>query len=97
MRLSLSTNSFKLFKHGTDHSIYPITLIVYNLPLWMYMKQLYFIMSLLIPNPTSSRNDIDLYLRPLIGELKELWTDGINTYDAYDDTNFYIRQRCYGP
>ena len=26
-------------------------------------------------------NDIDVYLQPLIRELKELWYDGIDTYD----------------
>ena len=32
-----------------------------------------FIMSLLIPKPTFLRNDIDVYLQPLVDELKEVW------------------------
>ena len=27
-------------------------------------------------------NDIDIYLQPLIKELKELWRDGADTYDS---------------
>lgn len=38
-------------------------------------------MSLLIPGPKSPGNDIDVYLRPLIDQLKELWEDGVETYD----------------
>ncbi|KAG9457976.1 hypothetical protein H6P81_002484 [Aristolochia fimbriata] len=43
----------------------------------------YFMLSLLIPGPTSPSNDIDVYLRPLVEELKDLWNEGIRTYDAY--------------
>ena len=39
-------------------------------------------MSLLIPSPMNPENDIDVYLQPLIEELKELWEKGIVTYDA---------------
>ncbi|KAA0039153.1 uncharacterized protein E5676_scaffold322G00190 [Cucumis melo var. makuwa] len=34
-------------------------------------------MSLLIPDPTSSGREIDVYLQPLIEELKELWNFGV--------------------
>ena len=30
-------------------------------------------MSFLIPKPTSLGNDIDVYLQPLVDELKEVW------------------------
>ena len=36
-------------------------------------------MTLLIP---SSDREIDVYLRPLIEELKELWNFGVRTYDS---------------
>ena len=32
--------------------------------------------------PKSPRYDIDVYLQPLIDDLKELWDVGIETYDA---------------
>lgn len=40
-------------------------------------------MPLLIPGFTSSGNDIDVYLYPLIDELKELETKGVNSYNGH--------------
>ncbi|XP_070004473.1 uncharacterized protein [Nicotiana sylvestris] len=40
--------------------------------------------------PKSPGNDIDVYLQPMIEELKELW-EGVETYDAYSKTNFMMR------
>nr|GEZ77847.1 hypothetical protein [Tanacetum cinerariifolium] len=34
------------------------------------------------------RNNIDVYLEPLVEELKELWDDGVETYDASTKKNF---------
>jgi len=48
----------------------------------MCMKDPYFIMSTLIPGPKALGNDIDVYLQPLIDELKELWDNGVQTYDT---------------
>ncbi|XP_026415829.1 uncharacterized protein LOC113311199 [Papaver somniferum] len=36
-------------------------------------------------------NDIDVYLRPLIDELKELWEEGANTYDSSRNEMFNMR------
>lgn len=77
MRLALSTYGFELFKER--HSIWPVTLVVYNLSPWMFMNQLYFIMSLLTPGPTFSGNGMDICSRPLTNEFNELWTNDINT------------------
>ena len=38
-------------------------------------------MSLLILDPTEPENDIDVYMQPLIEELKDLWVNGVETYD----------------
>ncbi|KAA0064175.1 uncharacterized protein E5676_scaffold218G00570 [Cucumis melo var. makuwa] len=45
------------------------------------MKKKNVSMSLLIPNPRSSDKETDVYLQPLIEELKELWNFGLRTYD----------------
>jgi len=55
-----------------SYSVWPVVLIPYNLLPWMCMKDPYFIMSTLIPGPKALGNDIDVYLQPLIDELKEL-------------------------
>lgn len=38
--------------------------------------------SILIPGPQEPGTDIDVYLRPLIYELKDLWSDGVEIFDA---------------
>jgi hypothetical protein len=43
------------------------------------MKQTSFILSLVIPGPSSPDMDIDVYLQPLIDELLELWNVGVQT------------------
>ena len=47
------------------------------------MKQTSVIISTLIPGKHMLGNDIDVYLQLLIRELKDLWYDGIETYDSY--------------
>ncbi|KAA0038203.1 uncharacterized protein E6C27_scaffold270G00390 [Cucumis melo var. makuwa] len=47
-------------------------------------------MSLLIPNPRSPGRKIDLYLQPLIEELKKLWTFGVRTYYFLTDQFFQL-------
>ncbi|KAM3305721.1 hypothetical protein P3S67_012588 [Capsicum chacoense] len=39
-------------------------------------------MSLLIPDPQAPGKDMDIYLHSLVDELKELWSDGFETFDA---------------
>ena len=91
VRLGLSADGLEPFKHGASHSLWPVTLVVYNLPPWMSMKQPYTQMPLLIPGPQSPGNNIDIYLRPLIEELKELWITGIVVYDAFKQERFRLR------
>jgi hypothetical protein len=64
-------------------------LVPYNLPPWM--KQTSFILSLVIPSPSSLGMDIDVYLQPLIDELQELWNVGVCTFDASKKDNFNMQ------
>ena len=52
------------------------------------MKEMFFMLSLLIPGPQAPGRDIDVYLRPLIEELKELWHEGVQTFDVSTGENF---------
>uniref|UniRef100_A0A803ND12 Transposase n=1 Tax=Chenopodium quinoa TaxID=63459 RepID=A0A803ND12_CHEQI len=54
----------------------------------MIMKPKYLILALLIPGPSSPGNDIDIYLQPLIKDLKDLWEFGLETYDASTNKRF---------
>ena len=52
------------------------------------IKPSYMIMSLLITRPKVPGKEIDVYLRPLINELNELWDEGVETYDASTERIF---------
>ncbi|XP_020262677.1 uncharacterized protein LOC109838663 [Asparagus officinalis] len=92
VRLGLSSDGFNPFRTmSIAHSTWPVILINYNLPPWMCLKAEYFMLSLLIPGPQSPGNNIDIYLQPLIDELKELWEVGLLTYDASIKQSFKLR------
>ncbi|XP_074326593.1 uncharacterized protein LOC141664535 [Apium graveolens] len=49
-------------------------------------------LSILIPGPHEPGNDIDVYLEPLIDDLKKLWVEGEpNIYDAYSKSYFTLK------
>ncbi|XP_019260400.1 PREDICTED: uncharacterized protein LOC109238406 isoform X1 [Nicotiana attenuata] len=91
VRLGLASDGFNPFKSmSISHSTWPVILVPYNLPPWLCMKQPYMILSIIIDGPRAPGNDIDIYLRPLIDELKELWV-GVDTYDASKNHMFQMR------
>ena len=54
------------------------------------MKEPFIFMSLLILDPKVSNNEINVYLQPLIDDLKELWENGVQTYDSMSRSNFKL-------
>ncbi|CAM8966364.1 unnamed protein product [Rhodiola kirilowii] len=55
------------------------------------MKRRYMMLSLLISSPRQPGNDIDVYLAPLIDDLKLLWNEGVRTFDASRQEYFNMR------
>ena len=97
VRLGLSSDGFNPF--GTmslSYSIWPVILVPYNLPPWMCMKKEYNMLSLLIPGPGYPGKCLDVYLRPLIEELKFLWDVGHPTYDKYTHEMFQMHVMVVG-
>ena len=39
-------------------------------------------LSMIVPRPNNPKNKIDVFLQPLIAELKQLWDVGVQTYDV---------------
>lgn len=92
VRLGLTSDGFNPFRTmSISHSTWPVMMMVYNYPPWFCMKSEYTILSLLIPGPQSPGNNIDVYLKPLIEELKDLWELGVETYDASRNQTFSMR------
>ena len=55
------------------------------------MKRKFLMLSLLISGPKQPGNDLDVYLAPLIEDLKTLWDVGIDVYDSYRKETFNLR------
>ncbi|XP_062100718.1 uncharacterized protein LOC133806640 [Humulus lupulus] len=92
VRLGLAADGFNPFGNmSLSYSMWPVVLANYNLPPWMCMKDNNFLLTLLIPGPKSPGKNMDVFLRPLVDELKELWTNGIETRDATSNSMFKMR------
>ena len=92
MRLGLASDGFNPFGNMSNaYSMWPVILVAYNLPPWKCMKEQFMMMSFLIPGPQSPGREIDVFLRPLIEELKELWFDGVSTFDFSTHQFFQMR------
>ncbi|KAL0556752.1 hypothetical protein IC582_005268 [Cucumis melo] len=66
-------------------------LVTYNLPPWLCMERNFLMLTALISGPKQPGNEIDVYLAPLVDDLKILWHDGVECYDAYQDQCFRLK------
>ncbi|XP_062028723.1 uncharacterized protein LOC133744669 [Rosa rugosa] len=91
VRLGLASDGFNPFRTmNIVHSTWPVILVPYNLPPIMLMKQPFIYLSVFIDGPKGPGDKIDVYLQPLIEELKELWDEGIETFDASSNQMFQM-------
>ena len=91
IRLGFASDGFNPFGNmSTNYSIWPVVLIPYNTAPWICMRQTSFLLSMIIPGSKMPGNDIDIYLQPLIDELKELWV-GVQTFDTLRNETFNMR------
>ena len=84
LRLRLASDGMNPYGSlNTHHSLWPILLVIYNLPPWLCMKQKYIMLSMMISGPRQPENVIDFYLSPLIKDLTKLWDEGVAVFDGY--------------
>ncbi|GKA67005.1 uncharacterized protein Tco_0766813 [Tanacetum coccineum] len=96
IRYGLSSDGINPFGNmSSRHSTWPVLLCVYNLPPWLCMKQKYIMMSLLIQGPKQPVNDIDIYLKPLIKDMQDIWSKGVEVYDTYKKETFQMRAMIF--
>ena len=80
--LALSTDGMNPFADiSVAHNTWPIVLCVYNLPPWLGHKRNYLMLLVLISGKKQPDVRIDVYLRPLIDDLKTLWFNGVEVWD----------------
>ncbi|XP_074363625.1 uncharacterized protein LOC141718447 [Apium graveolens] len=80
---------YRLVDEGKQ-PLYP-GFVNYNRPPWLNIKPENLILSTSIPGPNDPGNNIDVYIQPLIEELKELWKKGVETYNAATNQKFKLR------
>ncbi|GKA95957.1 hypothetical protein Tco_0818052 [Tanacetum coccineum] len=93
VRLGLAADGFNPFGNFSQaYSMWPVILTTYNLTPWLCMKESSFMLTLLIPGHKSPGKDIDVYLRPLIDDLKDLWEKpDVKTIDVATGEKFNMR------
>ncbi|XP_058767341.1 uncharacterized protein LOC131641034 [Vicia villosa] len=92
VRLGLCSDGFTPYVQasGSMYSCWPVIVTPYNLPPEMCMTKPYMFLTCVIPGPSSPKAGIDVYLQPLIDDLKRLWI-GEWTYDVSRKENFTMR------
>ena len=93
LRFGLSTDGLNPFgEQSSSQSTWPVTLCIYNLPPWLCMKRKFIMMPVLIQGPKPPGNNIDVYLRPLVEELLQLWHEkGVRMWDEHKQEEFDLR------
>jgi hypothetical protein len=70
-------------KKQSTWSTWPIVLLNYNMPPWLTTQKHFIMLSLIILGLENIIGDnINLYLKPLVEELKELWEIGVHVQDV---------------
>nr|CAE01902.2 OSJNBa0059D20.14 [Oryza sativa Japonica Group] len=96
IRFGLSTDGMNPFgEMSSGHSTWPVTMCIYNLPPWLCMKRKYIMMPIIIQGPKQPGNDIDVYLRPLVEDLKLLWKKEESTYLKHCRKVVYMGHRRF--
>jgi len=68
LRLGLASDGMNPYGNlSTNHSSRPVLLVIYNLPPSLCMKRKYMMLSMMISGPRQLGNDIDVYLKVVMG------------------------------
>lgn len=92
LSLSFHTDGVKLFKSRKSFHVWPLLIIINNLPPDQRFKKENVLLLGIIPGPNQPK-DLDSFLRPLINELKELQTGIPNVYNGA--TREYFKLHAY--
>ena len=90
LRFGLSTDGMNPFgEQSSSHSTWHVTLCIYNLSPCLCMKRKVIMMPVLIQGRKQRGNDLDVYLRPLVDELLQLWNKkGVRVWDKNEQEEY---------
>ncbi|KAL5647773.1 hypothetical protein ACJX0J_042128, partial [Zea mays] len=90
-RIGLATDGFRPFgQMASSYSCWTVFVIPYNLPPSLCMKYEFIFLSLIIPGLDYPGKNLNVMLKHLIEELKELWK-GVEAYDVFTKQIFKLR------
>ncbi|GKF90989.1 putative transposon, En/Spm-like protein, partial [Tanacetum coccineum] len=95
LRLGISADGVDVNTGNRHRSVWPVLTVIYNLPPWLYMKRKFINLSVLISG--YPRNDIDVFLEPLVDDLHTLFETWVDTYDASTKDNPTLGTLCGCP
>jgi hypothetical protein len=81
--LVLSMDGFQ--PHNEANNLYycwPVFIMSYNLPPIKCLKHGFVFLALVFPGPKEPRKQMNIFLRPMMKEMKELW-QGVDAYDSH--------------
>jgi hypothetical protein len=90
IQFAMSTDGVNTFSNqSSTHSTCPIVLSLYNLPPWLCKKHKYMMLKILVSGAKQPGDRTDVYLRPLVDDLKILWKPGVKeVWDEYKCEEF---------
>jgi hypothetical protein len=92
VRFALSTNGMNPFGHlSSSHSTWPVILTIYNLPPYLCQNRRYILLTMIISRSKQPGNDVDVFLEPLMEDLKILWEDGVKMMDVSLKKEFTLK------
>ncbi|XP_026410665.1 uncharacterized protein LOC113305888 [Papaver somniferum] len=88
LRLAVSADGVDVNTGTKHHSVWPVLVVIYNLPLELCVKRKFIMLSLLIDGAPG--NSIDVFLEPLVKDFQFLFEKGKRTWDAYAQEMFTL-------
>jgi hypothetical protein len=89
--LALSADGFQPYSSdSTVYSCWPVFMVPHNLPPNKYLKEGFIFLALVILCPKEPRKQMNIFLCPLMEELKELW-QGVDAYGSDLKCQFNLR------
>jgi len=96
IRFALSIDGMNPFaERSSKHNTWPVILTIYNLPPWMCQKRKYLLLTILISGPTQPGVDMDVFLEPLMEEMKKLWEEGVAMWDEFRKEAFTLKAMIF--
>ena len=83
VRFTLSTNGMNPFGDlSSSHSTWQVVLTIYSLAPYLHDKRRYLMLTMLISRPRQPANDIDMFLEPLMEDIKIQLHLGVEMVDG---------------